>query len=151
MHLFWMHNNANREGVSTQKQLSKDRVMPLITPHFQMSLRERSRKFNPFLSLIIMRNVRSLEEKMDKQGALIRAHRNIGKVKYHLFSADMTAGTTRKPFKPYFRPHGQTKTADRDITVKEGGNQCLSTTDGILLEITLRRSIFAPQMLNCWL
>jgi len=60
----------------------------------------------------------------------------------------MAAGT---PLYSALKLHGQTKTADREVTGKEEGLLYLLTTYGVNLDMSLRRSVSAPQMLNCWL
>jgi len=69
--------------------------------------RKRRRKFNPFLSLIIIGNVRSLSDKMDKLGAA------------GISGRDLAAGTTVTALCSALRLYEQTETADREVTVKE--------------------------------
>ena len=66
------------------------------------------------------------------------------------FHQNMAAGTTLTLLYSSVRLYVQTETAAREVTVKKKRLQCL-LTDGVILHMSLRRSIFTPQLSTCWL
>jgi len=105
--------------------------------------RERRRKFKPFLPLIIIGRVRSQTDRMDKLGPLMRTQQEYQKGNITFFHCDMAGGTTLTSLYSAFRLYGTNS--------KGEGFQSLLTTDGVILDISQRRSISLSQMLNYWL
>jgi len=108
------------------------------------------RRVKPFLPLIIMGSVRSLEDKIDKSGPWWQHSRNIREaILYFLLIPGC-----RKSFNTSLLRF-MLLWADRDCwqrcNTKGGGLQCMLTTDGVILNVSLGRNMSAPQMLNIWL
>jgi len=69
---------------------------------------ERMEKFNPFLLLFIIENVRSMVDKIDELGAL-----------GGISGRDLASGTTLAALCSVLRLYRQTETADRALIQKE--------------------------------
>ena len=74
--------------------------------------------------------MRSLADQMEKLGPLKRTQED-----------NIAAGTTLTALCSALRLYGQTETAGRAVTAK----------DGVTVDMSLRRSVSAPQMFNCGL
>ena len=120
------HNHRNTKVVWKLEQLIEFSKAQVKRSQIPMSLkrylrcragtewRERRKKFKRFLPLIIMRSVRSLADKIDKVGALMRIQQQYqeGNIIFSLRpGCENSSNTYLHSFK--------TKQADRKVTVKE--------------------------------
>jgi len=114
--------------------------------------RERRRPFKPKCMSFIhfVRNVRSLTNELDKLVVLKRTPQ-ISRSYVLLRHCCRNIRQTPLPYYLDLRLYAQTEIADRDVRLKEKGLKCLlMTTDGVILDMSLRRSVYSHQISNCW-